>query len=187
MAQRSSATDNTIEWDTIDWRNSESKNIILNDLRTGVLPLDENEASAEEAWEHYRHLPAFQGEGVQFEQFKKRLADHREQIGGRIERAMFDGAAVAHDWMKHPYPTHNQHGKPNFHLSPAEELLRQDISNNRHVGLLPSQLQSTRDEYKVFKPRKFKELIYQTIRHIKFRNFIEERKDEMPFDYRPWP
>ena len=168
----------------IDWKISEAKQIILNDLRHGELSLDPAVMPAELAWEKYRHLPEF--EKVVFEQFKVRLAGHREQVGARVTRAMFDGAAVAHDQLNHPFPTHNHRGEPNFHLSPAEQLLRDDLRHERHLGLTPSQFQQTRDEYKIFKPRKFKELVSQTIRHIKFQNFVHERRTELPFDYQPW-
>ena len=136
--------------DCIDWRNSPCKVIIMNDLRSGLLPVDEEEVSAEEAWEHCSNLPDFVGLGVIFDQFKKRLADHRKQVGARVKRAMWDSAACEHDILKHPHPSHNHRGQRNFHLSPAEKLLREDVRAGHHLGLCPSELQLTRDECKAF-------------------------------------
>ena len=169
----------------IDWRKSEAKEIILAHLRNGWLSLDEEAYPAEDVWEYYRHLPEF--EGVIFEQFNLRLADHREQIGGRVRRAAWDAAAVEHDKLKHPFPTHNQRGEPNFHGSPAERLLREDVRADNHRGLYSAELQLMRPEYGVFSKKRFKELVKQTIRHVKFENFLAERGRELPFDYRPHP
>ena len=170
----------------IDWIKSQSKQILFEDLRYGRLPLDESVMPAEEAWERYRRHPTFIAEKVIFEQFAKRLKGHREQMALPVRRAEFDAVAVAHDRANHPFPTHNVRGQPNFHLSPAEELLRDNVCNKRHEGKNPSDFQQTRDEYKVFEKRKFKELIYQTIRHIKFEDYHAARRSELPEDYQPW-
>ena len=140
----------------IDWRSSESKELVLNDLRTGVLGLTEEETSTDEAWEYYRNTVEFVREGVGFPQFSARLADHRAQVGARVGRAQWDAASMHLDRSKHPYPSHNARGEPNFHLSPAETLLRQDVRAGLHLGLTPSHFQATRPEYSIFKKKKFK-------------------------------
>lgn len=170
----------------IDWRRSQSKHLILNDLRRGFLSLDANVTPAALAWEHYRCQPVIIDEGVVYEQFRDRLADHRVAVAARVNRATFDAAAVAHDRANNPFPTHNARGQPNFHLSPAQSLLRDDMRNSRHEGMTPSAFQQTRPEYQVFGKRKFKELMSQTSRHLKFNNFLNERRTEVPFDYQPW-
>ena len=64
--------------DWIDWKDSVAKQILLNDLKLGVLSLDENVVSATQAWELYRDRPPFAN--VVFSQFKARLKDHRAQV-----------------------------------------------------------------------------------------------------------
>lgn len=168
----------------IDWRNSEPSKIILFDLRTGRLGLSEEEHSTAVAWEYYQRQPEFQR--VCFDQFAARLVDHRQQVEKRVRRARWDAAAAAHDQLRHPYPSHNQRGEPNFHLSGAEDLLRQDVRNGLHLALFPSELQMTRPEYRVFSKKKFKDCVYQTVRHVKFKNFLQTRGHmELPFDYHP--
>jgi hypothetical protein len=169
----------------INWRNCEAKEIILFDLRSGVLPLTEQELSTAAAWEIYRHLPAFAGPPIVYSQFAERLADHCAQIRDRVERAQWDAAAMEFDRLHHPYPAHNGRGEPNFHLSPAGRLLRQDVQANRHRGYFPSEFQTTRPEYMVFTKKKFKQLLYQAIRHKKYLNFLHTRGRELPFDYLP--
>ncbi|GAX20554.1 hypothetical protein FisN_3Hu596 [Fistulifera solaris] len=61
----------------IDWRNSEARVIIITELESKRLPLDEKECSAEQAWAKYGKMVEFAH--VPFSQFKARLADHRLQ------------------------------------------------------------------------------------------------------------
>jgi hypothetical protein len=70
----------------IEWRSSRARAILLIDLNAGLLSLDENELSAQQAWEKYRHRPEFRA--VPFVQFSARLKDHRKQVqekGSKIE------------------------------------------------------------------------------------------------------
>jgi hypothetical protein len=65
----------------IAWRNCVHKHIIMNDLQTGVLPIDAEEMLAEGAWIIcYRHMAEFVRAGVVFDQFKERLQDHQKQV-----------------------------------------------------------------------------------------------------------
>ena len=65
----------------IDWRRSDAKKVLLKDLEEGRLTLEATEVSAEQAWANYRHRQEFNN--VQFNQFKARLKDHREQVKRR--------------------------------------------------------------------------------------------------------
>ena len=114
----------------IDWNKSEAKGILLDDLHDFTLTVDEDVVPAEMAWEFYRHLPEFAE--VVFEQFKARLQSHRQQVKSRIERAEWESAAMEHDRSMNPYPTHDHRGRPNFYLSPAAPLLRQDLLAGKH-------------------------------------------------------
>ena len=60
---------------TIKWPKSETRNIVLDDLLKGVLPVDAKELSVEDAWElSCKNVVEFKD--VPFEQFKDRLRDH---------------------------------------------------------------------------------------------------------------
>ena len=53
------------------------KHIIMDDLEKGLLPVDEEEISAEEAWSIcYQHMAEFVSAGVVFDHFKERIQDH---------------------------------------------------------------------------------------------------------------
>jgi hypothetical protein len=159
----------------IKWRTSRARIIILDDLETGLLPADATVMSAEEAWEIcYSHMAEFVD--VVFSQFQARLKDHRRRAGEQMSRAAFESNALAHDRRLFPRATENSHGEPVFDLSPAKLLLQADVADKKHEEMTPSELQQTRNEYKIFKARIFKEKIYQTVRREKFINYLEMKR-----------
>ena len=63
----------------IKWRGSKAREILLDNLCKNIIPLDNIELSAEQAWQQkYSVLPPFAL--VPFSQFKRQLKAHREQI-----------------------------------------------------------------------------------------------------------
>ena len=151
--------------------------MLIEDLVTNMLPLDMTECSANEAWySYYSHLEEFKD--VPLEQFRERVSAHCEQVNGDLGRAIMEEAYYVHDWRLHPWQTTNGRGELVFDLHPAKLLLRDDVANNRHVGLRPLQLWSKREEYKEFDLPIFKERIYQEIRHTKFINWMEMKWEE---------
>jgi hypothetical protein len=160
--------------DWIDWARSESRQIVLKDLDEGTLSLDENSTSAHAAWAaRYQEHPKFVSEGVCFSQFKVRLKEHRVQVSKRAKISSQEEAALVHDQLLYPRATHNSRGEPVFGLSLASLLLRQDVKEKKHEGLMPSTFQRSRPEYMLFKPCIFNSRIYQEIRREKFVNHLE--------------
>jgi hypothetical protein len=154
------------EW--IDWKKARAREIILDDLMEGRLPLDEAEMWTEKAWAVYQKTEEFKGgKPVVFDQFKERLKDHRKQVAKLIRNSERD---LLHDRELHPRETHNKRGEPIFDLSPAKPLLRADVAANRHVGIGPREFQKTRPEYMEFRPEIFNHRIIQEVRRVKFVN-----------------
>ena len=85
-------------------------------------------------------------------------------------------ALLAQDQLRsHPRDkTHNNCGEPVLSQHPAHHLLREDVKHKKHEGMPPSSFQMTRPEYMHFKPRIFKERIYQEVRREKFINHLEQ-------------
>jgi len=161
----------------IDWKKSVCKRIVLDDLISGVLPLEQSEMTAEEAWEVcYKHLAEFVSDQVEFSQFKVRLEDHRKQVGGDLLRAQQDAAAVQHDRALFPRQERNARGELVFDMHPAKALLRADVQAGRHLTMKPEDLQATREEYMEFDKVKFRHRIYQEIRYQKFVNYLEIKR-----------
>ena len=163
--------------DYIDWRNSQAKKVIIEDLEDGLLPADETTVSTEQAWDVYKNLPEFKD--VCFKQFKERLADHRQAFKKKVEASIREEDAYQHDCHLHPRnETHDRRGKPIFDRSPAKDLLRSDIKNGAYPLLSPMQLWNSRPEYKLFDLKIFRQRIYQEIRRNKFINWCEMKRQQ---------
>ena len=151
----------------IDWRNSQAKVVIMNDLKSGFLSLDESVVSPMDAWNFYKNMPEFHE--VSYEQFAARLKDHRELLKAKNRRLEWEMAALAHDRHLHPRKQVDHKGNPVFDLSVAKGLLQEDVSEGKHKHMTPSALRlSQPDEYTKFAPRQFKERIYQAVKREKF-------------------
>jgi hypothetical protein len=158
----------------IEWRNCVPKHIVMNDSEMGVLPIDAEEMSMEEAWTIcYRHMTELVRAGVVFDQFKERLQDHRKQVRDQTTWAAQEEQALEHDRGIFPRQTRNHHGEPVFDVSNAKMLLRGDMADMKHLTMQPALLQQSPREYHLFKQRKFKEHIYQEVRRVKFLNYLE--------------
>ena len=158
----------------VDWRNCPGRQVLLEDLADGTLPLDASVMSEEEAWETYRHCVEF--EGVEFSQFKARLKDHRKQIGASYGRSTEEMEAMLHDRMLKPRKKYNHRGEPVFDVDPAKLLLREDVEQGKHETMTPMALQATREEYMRFDRTKFKERIYQEVRYQKMVRHLERER-----------
>ena len=161
----------------IDWANSEAKQIILEDLEEGWLPLDASEVPPRVAWDLvYSHLPAFIFPSlVPYEQFVARLRDHRRLIKKRKERASLELELLNREREMYPRATHNNRGELVFDMLSAKKLLRKDVKDKKHEQMTPSELKKTRPEYKPFSAKKFKHRIYQEVRYQKMVNYMEEK------------
>jgi hypothetical protein len=159
----------------IIWKPSKARQILLEDLEEGLLPVDADEMSAEEAWDiMYSNMAEFVP--VVFSQFKERLRDHRKQVGEQTARSILESEALMHDRLMFPRQMENCRGEPVFDLSAAKLLLRADVADGKHLTMKPLQLKLTRDEYKPYSTKVFKHRIYQEVRREKFINYLEQRR-----------
>jgi hypothetical protein len=127
-----------IPWTT----NCETRQILLDDLRSGLLPVNADELSAEEAWDLvYQHMAEFVP--VVFSQFKVRLKDHRKQVGADITWDALESEALTHDRSLFPRQTEQNHRgeEPICDLSTAKLLLRDDVEAGKHHHMTSSQIQ----------------------------------------------
>jgi hypothetical protein len=158
----------------INWKASRARQILLDDLESGVLPVDEEDCSAEDAWAIYSQMTEFVP--VIFSQFKERVRDHRKQCREQITRSDRELDMLAHDRQLFPRQMENHHGEPVFDLSAAKLLLRADVREGKHLAMTPSQLQQSQAAYAPFDQRKFKHRIYQEVRREKFLNYLAKKR-----------
>lgn len=161
----------------IDWKNSEAKTVLLKDLHEGVLPLEEHDVSAEDAWNTcYVNLPEFAN--VNFDQFKRQLKAHRKQVKEKKQGADSQEAALLHDRLLYPEKSHYTIGRRIFRMSPAAPLLQADVQNGHHHQLTPSALKASRPEYGEWELKIFTQRIYQAERRVKFINYLEWKRQQ---------
>jgi hypothetical protein len=157
----------------INWFHSEAKKIIMADLEEGILDVDA--PSAKTAWDEcYSKMAEFVN--VPFEQFDKRLKDHRDQYQLLLNKASMEEVLYQRDKLMHDRQDRNNRGELVFDLHPAKLLLREDVENGEHKKMTPSDFQATHLEYKLFKPKKFKEHIYQEVRRKKYLFHLELKR-----------
>ena len=90
------------------------------------------DTTAKQAWEVYKHSPAFLAEGVVFSQFKEHLRDHRKQMGKKAYISQKQLEALIHDRKLYPRAPHNHKGEPVFDASNATSkgCCRQETQDN---------------------------------------------------------
>ena len=148
-----------------NWQKSDAKKLLLQDLRSGEIPLDSESMTPRDAFFQRPEFAEFGG----YENFPSRLRSARQHIACKNDRAASDCAALAHDRKIYPKPDNNHRGEPRWEGSEAERLLRNDMDEDKHKQMKPELLYNAREEYYKNYPLKvFREHIYQEEKRRKF-------------------
>jgi hypothetical protein len=160
------------------WKDSPAREIILEDLTTGNLPLDNAVYSARDAWDQvYSHLIEFHG--VAYEQYYRNLRSHREQVKKQLGESAWITEALVHDRELHPRQYKNARGELVFDLvREAKQYLEEDVKDKKHEIMKPAVLQKTRQIYMQFRLDIFRQRIYQEVRRQKFVFYLEVKRAE---------
>lgn len=173
---RKQQQDNPEKKKHIGWRKSAAREILLQDLTPphGIL-VGLDEMSAEDLWDFYLTEDGFAK--VPFEQFKLRLKDHRKQTNENFILSAREYEFLQHGRTITPRAELDEDGAPIWHMHRAAKLLRDDVEKNLYVGKTPSEMQSTRTEYKTFPDKVFfKNQFYAAIKRKKFINYLEMKR-----------
>lgn len=155
----------SIEWEI-------AKPILEKDILEGRVP------GTMEAKDVRALRPEYQG--VKAENFKTNLKALRARLKKNKITSSWELAELRKDQGNHPRPDTNCRGEPQWDKSDAQRLLRQDVSEGKHLEMKPQQLYNTRNEYKMFTLKTFGEHVPQEVRHVKFGNWVEwKRNDDM--------
>ena len=161
--------------DWIDWPKSEAQKIVLDDLESGFLPIEDDLITAEVAWMHYVELPEFVT--VAFDQFKARLIGHRAQVKKKKDHINRQMNALTIDRQLHPTSQVDRKGRQVFYLSDAARFLEQDIQNEAHKEYGVEGLYYTREEYFTeWDLALFKDRVRQEEGKQKFFYFLEYKR-----------
>ena len=171
------------EKDSILWKESDAKKILITDLHTGALQIGESgdevqeEKEIEEAWEFYQHLHEFRD--VPWEQFRDQIKKHRSTVRSKVQDSCDQGEALEHDMALSPRREHYPDGQRIFRLTPAYEQLRKDVAAGLHHSMTPAALRAHRFElYGSWDLGVFSQRIYQSERQWKFMNYLEKKRKE---------
>lgn len=160
----------------IDWKNSAARDIIIQDLESGLLSLDRNEMPARMAWDlMYKNMIEFKD--VLYTQFRDRLNDHRKVMSAKKIESKRQLDLFNYSKTLHPPKEKNSKGEPIWENHPAQELLRKDVADMKHKEMKPQALQASRHEYQVFDSKVFRDHIYQEIRRNKFMNYLNDKRE----------
>ena len=161
----------------VKWATSAAREVLMEDLQPRGMLHQMDDVTAAEAWEFYSSLAEF--EGIQKDQFMKRLKDHRTQNNKMRAWAIEEEKRWRHDRRLHPRQATNERGEPVFDMDPAKQLLRADIQAGMHEKFkTPAKLQASRTEYKKFSSKIFRQRIYQEIRYQKMVRWMDKKRTE---------
>jgi hypothetical protein len=149
------------------WRNSHAKKLLTKDIIDGNI----DGMAPKRVFVMRKEYQAYK-----YENFATNLRSLRKQVAEKQGLADDDEAAFAHDEMlglrvnSKPYPR--------WQGSVAEQLLKQDIDNGRHVHMKPRELKESRIEYGPYPGTVFRDHIHQELRARTERPYWLARRKE---------
>jgi hypothetical protein len=150
------------------WRTSHAKVLLIKDIVDGTI--DDDMAPKQV----FVMRPEFQL--YTYNNFATNLRNLRKTVAKQQDLADDDEAAFAHDELlglrvnSKPYPR--------WQGSVAEQLLKQDIDNGRHVSMKPRELKESRAEYGPYPGTIFRDHIHQELRARMERPYWLARRKE---------
>ena len=97
----------------------------------------------------------------------------RDDYSRKLARSIDDLNAYNIARKNHPTPELDFWGRPQWHGSKAQELLKKAVENGEHEGKKPAELWELQMEWKVYDKQTFRDHIYQEERLIKFQRYVE--------------
>lgn len=164
-----------------EWRDHPLWEFLEAELLDYNIPLDVNEMGPTEVWNTYcdREDTAHLFEGMVCDKtFKRRLASLRKQVHANLDRAAMDQLAYDIHRKNFPYEDFDAQRNRNWHGSPAEELLNQNVAQGLYPDMTPAELYATQVEYQEFSLKVFREHIHQCIQTAKYLHTLKARDDE---------
>ena len=161
----------------IDWLKCETKQIILEDLASGLIPLD---ADPEKAWENWHSkLPVVQIERAVEDQFVERFKGHVKQMTKKKKKSMKDLEDFRRHRELHPIKKRNERGKLIFEQHPACKRLAKDVKKGNHKRMTPAELCEKRSVHHIdFSLDEFRPRICQEVRRQKFIRCLNDKREQ---------
>jgi hypothetical protein len=90
------------------WNKSTGKKLLMDDLRSGAIPLSGTEPSAQEI---FKMRPEFGEDDANNKKFTQRLRSARKQVNDDKSQSQCDSKSLASDRLIHPKPLTNYRGE----------------------------------------------------------------------------
>ncbi|KAI2491308.1 hypothetical protein MHU86_23253 [Fragilaria crotonensis] len=145
------------------------KKELRNLLTTGTVPSVSGIMSPADVWKTFC-APRPEFSGFLYQKFPQRLRAMQKQQLSKSGRAAEENAALLHDRIHFPTPTHNYRGELQWHGSEAERLLKFDVSIKNHERMTPHQLYHTRIQYQEYPLEVVRKHIHQEVRLLKLKS-----------------
>ena len=151
----------TMAPETKKWKESNARAILKNDIIADVIPEHMTSRQVWNSREIYQEYP--------FAQFSTNLGTLRRACQKNKKRMEEDADFYGHDraildaMQRVSLENEATHRSIPWHRSPAKNLLKNDIKENKHLEMPPSQLRETREEYMAFSKRIFRDRIRQEV------------------------
>lgn len=156
----------------IDWRKCKTREMILEDLAAGLVPLD---TSPEEAWNTwYSQMVEVQAEKVVFSQFKERFIGHVKQVSKKKTSSIAEQNMHLRHRDLHPIQTHDAQGQLIFEQHESHKLLEEDVKNRVHKRMSIATLRMSRPQYQEFTLKEIRKRIPQMERRVRYLNWLED-------------
>jgi hypothetical protein len=150
-----------------EWRDSEAKKHLLQDLDIGLITDDMDPRVA------YNRRPEFQE--FEFRTFRDRLRDYQKKKAEKGLRAYSERQEMHDDLRNHVPQTHDHRGIPRWEGSEAQRLLAIDVEAGTDRSMTPLELWRTKPAYQAFDKDVFRGHIYQERRRQKFLKWLDTK------------
>ena len=153
------------------WRYHPAREILLDALWNGDIPLDYNRQPVT-IYNKFKDHEAF--EGMPYDAtFQRRLLKLRDIVKKKKNRLAED--EIAFDIFRKNFPVRqvNAVGVLRWHGSLAQYYLKQDMKAGKHEGITPAEFQDTRPEYEQYPTKTFRKHIHQERRLWKLEHYLE--------------
>ena len=145
-----------------DWRTSDAKQLIVQDMLDGLVPYKEPIKDTNKLF-HVMHAgrPEFKDFPCDEERHKTRFSRLQEVVRRLRWAALYDEVCLEEARELYPVPTHGPTGVPLWEGSAADSRLEEDMAEGLHLQMKPKKLFATRPEYKEFGLKRFTKRIDQ--------------------------
>jgi hypothetical protein len=153
--------------EVVKWEESAVKKMMFDDIQNHFIPADMKSQAVRKLHTEYNDMDPLL--------FSSRLRSLRKNIALQNERIASNKLAHDHNRQLYPVEQFDMAHLPRWNGSPADELVKEDLSLGRYVfGGAPTLLYKSRIKYQAFSLTVFRRHIHQEIQTRKYRKWYSD-------------